>query len=419
MSSPARRAGSAPRRSPVLRRDGATVIAADIAAGRRPATRRCGCGELAPAGRAAGARRRVAQRSRSHPPGPHRRSPGEPTFIASWRSTHSVRCTASRRRRAGCRRGASIVNICSLAALTGHYTAAYTASKWALRGLSRAASMELGPRGIRVNAVFPGYIETAMTASAPAAFLDASIQAAALGSRGPARGGGRVVRLAALRRRLLCHRRRDLDRRRHLGPRRRQVSLRRGATRGDVVTLAGDLGSARVRRIVTGHDASGRAVIVEDRRMSGAGLAEDTGRAEATFFQLWATHEMPVSLTDDAMDAPARRKHDHDPRNRRRIGAAHRRPRARVRGRRCTVPKASTTESVWRASATWSWTAAKWSPSARVTSSSNAGTNHVWHNRSDAACRFAWILLDARPVEINGQRLGASWRHEPAPGETT
>ena len=36
--------------------------------------------------------------------------------------------------------GGSIVNVCSLAALTGHYTAAYTASKWALRGLSRAAS---------------------------------------------------------------------------------------------------------------------------------------------------------------------------------------------------------------------------------------------------------------------------------------
>lgn len=80
--------------------------------------------------------------------------------------------------------GASIVNICSLAALTGHYTAAYTASKWALRGLSRAASMELGERGIRVNAVFPGYIETAMTASAPTAFLEASIQAAPLGRPG-------------------------------------------------------------------------------------------------------------------------------------------------------------------------------------------------------------------------------------------
>lgn len=80
--------------------------------------------------------------------------------------------------------GGAIVNICSLAALTGHYTAAYTASKWALRGLSRAASMELGPRGIRVNAVFPGYIDTAMTASAPPAFLEASVAAAPLGRAG-------------------------------------------------------------------------------------------------------------------------------------------------------------------------------------------------------------------------------------------
>jgi 3alpha(or 20beta)-hydroxysteroid dehydrogenase len=80
--------------------------------------------------------------------------------------------------------GGSIVNIGSLAALTGHYTAAYTASKWALRGLSRAASLELGVRGIRVNAVFPGYIETAMTASAPEAFREASIDASPLGRPG-------------------------------------------------------------------------------------------------------------------------------------------------------------------------------------------------------------------------------------------
>ncbi len=80
--------------------------------------------------------------------------------------------------------GGSIVNICSLAAFTGHYTAAYTASKWALRGLSRVASMELGARGIRVNAVFPGYIETPMTASAPEAFLRASVAAAPLGRAG-------------------------------------------------------------------------------------------------------------------------------------------------------------------------------------------------------------------------------------------
>ena len=81
-------------------------------------------------------------------------------------------------------RGGSIVNVCSLAALTGHYTAAYTASKWALRGLSRTASLELGERGIRVNAVFPGYVETAMTASAPPVFRDASVRAAPLGRTG-------------------------------------------------------------------------------------------------------------------------------------------------------------------------------------------------------------------------------------------
>ena len=37
------------------------------------------------------------------------------------------------------------------------------------------------------------------------------------------------------------------------------------------------------------------------------------------------------------------------------------------------------------------------------------GTNHVWHNRSQAPCRFAWILLDAQPVEIGGRRLNANW----------
>ena len=81
-------------------------------------------------------------------------------------------------------RGGSIVNVGSLAGLTGHYTVAYTASKWALRGLSRVASMELGPRGVRVNTIHPGYIETPMTASAPEAFLEANNAATPLGRGG-------------------------------------------------------------------------------------------------------------------------------------------------------------------------------------------------------------------------------------------
>ena len=54
----------------------------------------------------------------------------------------------------------SIVLVGSAAALTGHFPVAYTASKWALRGLAKAACLEMGPRGIRVNTIHPGYIES-------------------------------------------------------------------------------------------------------------------------------------------------------------------------------------------------------------------------------------------------------------------
>ena len=80
--------------------------------------------------------------------------------------------------------GASIVNIGSLAALQGHYPVAYTTSKWSLRGLTRAAALELGPRGIRVNAVHPGFVETPMTAGAPTDFREASVAGTLLGRTG-------------------------------------------------------------------------------------------------------------------------------------------------------------------------------------------------------------------------------------------
>jgi 3alpha(or 20beta)-hydroxysteroid dehydrogenase len=82
------------------------------------------------------------------------------------------------------RRGASIVNIGSLAALTAHPAVAYTASKWALRGLTRSASMQLGERGIRVNLVNPGFIETPMTAAAPETFRTVNIANTPLGRTG-------------------------------------------------------------------------------------------------------------------------------------------------------------------------------------------------------------------------------------------
>lgn len=80
--------------------------------------------------------------------------------------------------------GGSIVNVSSAAGLTGYSAAAYTVSKWGVRGLSRVASLELGELGIRVNTIFPGYIETPMTASAPDAFRAANIAATPLARTG-------------------------------------------------------------------------------------------------------------------------------------------------------------------------------------------------------------------------------------------
>jgi 3alpha(or 20beta)-hydroxysteroid dehydrogenase len=60
-------------------------------------------------------------------------------------------------------RSGSIINISSVAGLGGSSPCfAYGATKWAVRGMTRGAAQELGPFGIRVNAVLPGTIESRM-----------------------------------------------------------------------------------------------------------------------------------------------------------------------------------------------------------------------------------------------------------------
>ena len=57
----------------------------------------------------------------------------------------------------------SIVNISSVAGIRGSSGAfAYATSKWAIRGMSKNAARDLAASGIRVNAVVPGLIDTAM-----------------------------------------------------------------------------------------------------------------------------------------------------------------------------------------------------------------------------------------------------------------
>ncbi|MGW1091086.1 glucose 1-dehydrogenase [Streptomyces sp. NPDC002596] len=61
--------------------------------------------------------------------------------------------------------GGSIVNISSLCGIIAFpYILSYTASKWAVRGMTKAAAQEFAPYNIRVNSVHPGVVATEMTA---------------------------------------------------------------------------------------------------------------------------------------------------------------------------------------------------------------------------------------------------------------
>lgn len=85
------------------------------------------------------------------------------------------------------RRGGAIVTVSSVAGITGSPGQTnYSASKAGIIGFTKALSKEVGPYGIRVNAVAPGFIETDMLNDLPAGLAVSVQQRTALGRLGQA-----------------------------------------------------------------------------------------------------------------------------------------------------------------------------------------------------------------------------------------
>lgn len=61
--------------------------------------------------------------------------------------------------------GGSLVNIGSVAGISGNFSTGYSSSKWALEGLSRSAAYVYADWGIRSNVIQPGWIDTDLTAA--------------------------------------------------------------------------------------------------------------------------------------------------------------------------------------------------------------------------------------------------------------
>lgn len=91
-----------------------------------------------------------------------------------------------------------IINISSVSGVTGNAGQAnYSASKAGLIGLTKSVAKELGGKGIRVNAVAPGFIDTEMTGSLPEKVRAAVLAAIPAGRAGTAEDVARTVAFLA------------------------------------------------------------------------------------------------------------------------------------------------------------------------------------------------------------------------------
>lgn len=128
-----------------------------------------------------------------------RMDPADWDFVLSTNLTSAFHGIQAAQRRMTPGKTGAIVNLSSRSALGNRGQANYAAAKAGIQGLTATAAIELGPFGIRVNAVAPGYIATSMTAqTAERVGMDAAAHQERAAAQTPLRRVGSPEDVAAV-----------------------------------------------------------------------------------------------------------------------------------------------------------------------------------------------------------------------------
>jgi len=158
-----------------------------------------------------------------------------------------------------------------------------------------------------------------------------------------------------------------------------------------------------VRRVITGHDASGKAIVASDERMTGVSAP---ARPYISRCEIWSTDKMPV---DNSEAAAAAQKKGFVVRHKLcRLGPGQRDPHYGIAP---GAPKfMHRTETVDYAILLSGECDLELDDGKTVHLKQGdivvqRGTMHAWVNNGSVPCVFAFILIDADPVEAGGQKL--------------
>lgn len=167
-----------------------------------------------------------------------------------------------------------------------------------------------------------------------------------------------------------------------------------------------------VRRIITGHDDGGNAIIVEDAAIPAEQRHVELAAGANVIYsaEIWGTSQMPPSNEPPFLAVQKAGGRALPP------GAAGQRTMLRI----VALPPHSAspmhrTETLDYGILLEGECDLLLDSGERVNCGPGdivvqRGTIHSWINAADAPCRWAWVLIDSPPVEVNGARMSHEWR---------